>query len=478
MNVLKKLKDSFSQGLCFWDFWMIGILEICRRLEAGPKMKRETFDLDVVFANASRLSEKYKITYNPTNPVPSDDDLADRTFQAAVDFVVETGVYNPDTSSIIRFARDEVLDAVTNSRSRCIMGRGKDSYEWTPRLPDSDTKPWYHVGTGIVNTDERIVFNLVSSYARIKQANSVSVPALEKIDGCQVSCGAPSEILGTIRGIEIARDALRHAGRPGLAIGNCISTAGTALATIAASRPQFGLHPSDGWLIGALAEMKFNMESLNKAAYLSSWGANIGNESGPLVGGYGGGPAGAAILNVAYRLIGILVFNCDYHLTFPIHITKSCSTTREVLWCVAVSSQAISRNTRELVWSLGYVAAGPMTKQFFFETAAYLAAVIPSGLSAQTTHPARAVLNDHITPMEILGSVELNDACVGMNRTQGNELVRELLNKYENTIDNAPIGKKYQDCYDIDTGLPCQEYVDLYGQVKEELQAIGFNLRL
>jgi methylamine--corrinoid protein Co-methyltransferase len=104
--------------------------------------------------------------------------------------------------------------------------------------------------------------------------------------------------------------------------------------------------------------------------------------------------------------------------------------------------------------------------------------VIPSGLSAQTTHPARAVLNDHITPMEILGSVELNDACVGMSRTQGNELVRELLNKYENTIDNAPIGKKYQDCYDIDTGLPYQEYVDLYGQVKEELQAIGFNLRL
>jgi len=456
---------------------MIGITEICRRIENGPKMSAECFDLDVVFANATSLCEKYGILYDPKNPVPSDDDLADRTFQAAVDFAVDTGVYCPETRSIIKFTRDEVLEAVSNSHGRCIMGEDDDRYEWTPRLPDSSTKPWYHVGTGIVNTDERIAFNLVKSYAGIKQANSVSVPALEKIDGRMVVSGTPTEVLGSIRGIKIARDALSDAGRPGLAIGNCISTAGTALATIAASSPQFGLRPSDGWLVGAHAEMKFNMSALNKTAYLSSWGANIGNESGPLVGGYGGGPAGVAILNVAYRFLGILVLDCDYHLTFPIHITKSCSTTREVLWCVAVSSQAISRNTKELVWSLGYIAAGPMTKQFFYETAAYLAAAIPSGLSAQTTHPARAVLNDYVTPMEMLGSVEINEACVGMSRSQGNELAVELLDKYEDKIDNAPIGKSYQDCYDIESGLPCQEYINLYGEVKEELQAIGFDFR-
>jgi len=451
--------------------------DICRRIQNGPRMTAETFDLDVVFANARKLCEKYKIVYDPKNPVPSDDGLADRIFQAAVDFVAESGVYCPDTSSAMTFTRDEVLEAVANSRGRCVMGEGKDRYEWTPRLPDSNTQPWYHVGTGIINTDERVAFNLVKSYAQIKQANSVSVPALEKIDGCQVSSGTPSEILGAIRGIEIARDALCHAGRPGLAIGNCISTAGTAVATIAASSPQFGLRPSDGWLVGALAEMKFNMGALNKAAYLSSWGANIGNESGPLVGGYGGGPAGVAVLNVAYRLIGILVLDCDYHLTFPIHITKSCSTTRDVLWCVAVSSQAISRNTKELVWSLGYVAAGPMTKQFFYETAAYLAAAIPSGVSAQTTHPARALLNDYVTPMEMLASVETNRACVGMSRTQGNELAKELLRKYEDRIDDAPTGKRYQDCYDVNTGVPCQEYIDLCGEIKEELSGIGFPLK-
>lgn len=456
---------------------MLGLTEVCRRLQAGPTMSAETFDLDVLFATARELCQKYEIAYDRRNPVPSDDRLADRVYAAAVDFVAQAGVYCPDTSSVMRFTRDEVLQAVAKSPGRCVMGEGKDRYIWTSRKPDSNIAPWYHVGTGIINTDERIAFNLTRAYAGIRQANSVSVPALEKVNGNLVASGTPLEILGAIRSIQIARAALAAAGRPGLAIGNCIAAAGTALATIAASAPQFGLRPSDGWLVGVLAEMKFNMGALNKAAYLSSWGANIGSESGPLVGGYGGGPAEVAILNVAYRLAGLLVLGCDYHLTFPVHITRGCSTTRDVLWCVAVSSQAISRNTREPVWSLGYIAAGPMTKQFFYETAAYVAAAISSGLSAQTCHPAKAVLNDYITPMEMLGSVELTEACVGMKRSQANELVQELLKKYEDKIDGAPTGKKYQQCYDVETGQPGPQYVELYAQVKDELAAMGFKFR-
>jgi len=456
---------------------MLGMAEICHRATTGPSMRADTFDLDCVFANARALCEKYGLEYDPETPVPSDDDLADRCYHAAVDFVVETGVFCPDTSRVMQFSRDEVLAAVANARGRCIMGEGEDRYEWTPRKPDSDKAPWYHVGTGIMNSDERIAFNLVREYARIRQANSISVPAMETVEGHVLQAGTPTEILGAIRGIRIARDALQHAGRPGLAIGILISTAGTAMATVAASAPQFGLRPSDGWLVGAQAEMKFDMSTLNKATYLAAWGANIGNESGPLVGGYAGGPAGTAVLNVAYRIVGLLVLDCDYHLTFPVHITRSCSTLRDALWCTAVSSQAISRNTEELVWSLGYIAAGAMTKQFYYESAAYLATAISSGLSAQTTHPAKALRNDGVTPMEMRGSVEMNEACVGMTRAQANALVKELLTEYEHNIANAPAGQLYQECYDVRTGKPGQEYVTLYGEVMDELRSMGLNVR-
>ena len=88
---------------------MPDILEICRRAQAGPTMDQESFDLDAVFATARRLSEQYGIAYDPDTPVPSDDDLADRLYRAAVDFVVEVGVYCPDTKSVIRFTREELM---------------------------------------------------------------------------------------------------------------------------------------------------------------------------------------------------------------------------------------------------------------------------------------------------------------------------------------------------------------------------------
>jgi len=238
---------------------MVSLLGVCQRAQTGPILDQQSFDLDLVYRTASRLTEKYGIVYDPQHPVPADDDLADRLYQAAVDFFCEVGVYCPDTGRVIQFTREEVLEAVANLPGRCVMGEGKDRFVFEPRKPDSDTKPWFHVGTGIVNTDERIAFNLVNAYANIKQANSISVPALEKVEGQTIQCGTPVEIYGAIRGIKIARDALRHAGRPGLAIGNCISTAGTGFATVAASAPQFGLRPSDGWLVAALAEMKATM---------------------------------------------------------------------------------------------------------------------------------------------------------------------------------------------------------------------------
>jgi len=456
---------------------MARLLEVYGKCRAGISMDPQSFDLDVVYQTARKLCEKYKIVFDRENPVPADDDLADRVFQASIEFFCDVGVYCMDTQKIIKFQREEVLAALANSRGQCVMGEGKDCYVFTSRKPDSDIKPWFHVGTGIVNTDERIAFNVASAYAGIPQANSVSVPALETVEGERIISGTPTEIYGAIRGIKIARDALRHAGRPGLAIGNLISTAGTAVGTIAASAPQFGLRPSDGWLVAALAEMKINMDSMNQAAYLKNWGANLACEHGPLVGGYAGGPAGTAIAIVAYLILGLLVFDCNYHITFPIHIIKGCSTVREVLWPVAVSAQAISRNTREPIWYLGYATAGPMTKQFFYECAAYVATVMSSGASPQTVHPAKAILSDYVTPMEMAGSVELTEGCIGMKRTEANRIVKELLKKYEDKIDAALIGKKYQECFDIKSGKPCQEYVDLYGEVKEELRGMGINYR-
>jgi len=52
-------------------------------------------------------------------------------------------------------------------------------------------------------------------------------------------------------------------------------------------------------------------------------------------------------------------------------------------------------------------------------------------------------------------------------------LVIQLLEKYESQIATAPSGSTYQECYEVTTGKPGEDYVRLYNEMKEELAKMG-----
>jgi len=453
---------------------MLNFLDIYERALKGPIMTEKDFDMKLFMPILNKVVKAYGIQYDRENPIPSDDRAADNLFNAALEFMSQVGVYCQDTNRVIQFTRAEVLEAIKEAPGRCLAGEGKDAGVFGMRKPDDRKVPWLHVGSGIVATTEEMATNLIESYGCIAEANSISISALDSIRGIPVMAGSPAELYAAIRGVKIGREALRRAGRPGLPIMNLISTAAAAVTTIAASAPQFGLRPTDGWLVGAISEMKIDFGAMNKVAYLLNWGANIGAESSPILGGYCGGPAGTAVVSTAYVLMGLLVHRGSYQLTFPVHFKYGCSTPRDVLWAVSASCQAASRNIPMPVIWLGYIAGGPNTKIFFYESAAYLLCTVTSGApSAQTPHPAKAVKIDGITPMEAKFGVEMAKAASKFDRQKANELVIRLLEKYESQIEIAPTGSKYQECYDIITGKPSQEYLWLYNEVKEELTRMG-----
>jgi len=455
---------------------MIDLLEICRRAETGPLVGEEAFDLDWVFMNAHDLASRNGIEYDPKSPVPSDDDLADRVFRAGVEVYTRIGTYCKNTGRVIIFTRDEIEDTLREQRRSCVLGEGADERQMTPRKPDSRDRPWCHVGSSIVNTTEALAGSIVYGYGRIPRVDSVSVPAFDQIDGHPVCPGSPTEILGSIRAMQTARAALERAGRPGLAIANCIGTAATALGTIAASCPGFGLRASDGWLISCPAELKINNDLLNKICFLKQIGGRLCGTALPMVGGYAGGPAETAIVTVAYILMGRMVVDADYHLNGPIDLRMSCGSNRPTLWTTSVASQAISRNTDEPFLMLAYTVGGPMTKQCFMETAACIAAAIASGASTQSCHPARALFPDHMTPMEGLAAVEFATGCAanGLSRKDANGLVNELLKTYEHNLERQLPGKPYQECFDPESAAPQAEYLDFYGYVRDELRQLGY----
>ncbi|GAG45375.1 unnamed protein product, partial [marine sediment metagenome] len=223
-----------------------------------------------------------------------------------------------------------------------------------------------------------------------------------------------------------------------------------------------------------LAEMKVNFETLNRLAFILVTGGNVGSTALPILGGYAGGPAGTALVMTAYYLLGTLMFQGAYHLTGPVHFRYGCSTTRDSLWVFSVVGRATSRNTRYPAIGLGYAAAGPCTRMYFYEAAAVNLCCVPSGYGGvQTVHPAKAVIDDGVTPMEALFNVEVAYAVTGMRAEQASELVNQLLEKYEKEVEKAPTGKRYQECYDLRTGKPLEEYVRLYDDIKEELINLG-----
>lgn len=450
----------------------VSFLEVLKRSVTGPIVSEKEFDLKILFPKINEVVKEHKIKYDPETVVSSDDSLADEVFEAAVELYSSVGTYCKDTERIIKFDEEEIRKGIREAPSKAFFGEGREAKVLLPRKPEDTRPPWCHVGAGIAVTSEELFLKQVEGRAKIAQADSISIPALVYIDEIPIS-NPPLEFYGAIRSFALAHEAFRRAGRPGLPILNLVSTASSQIAGIAASAGEFGLKLTDGWLVPTFPELKTFNDSLTKNAFLLSLGANVGTEFGSLIGGLSGGPEGTAVVSVAKVIQGIMMQKCSYVLYFPIDIRYTCGTTRSALWVGSVASQSMSRNVHVPIIYLGYQAAGPATKMLLYETAASMLTAVSSGVSIETAHPCKAIHNNYITPMEMKFSVEVATANAGIKREAADDLVKILLKKYEKDIPNAPRGKSYQECYDIKTGKPGSEYLNIYSEVRKELEDLG-----
>jgi len=457
---------------------MVTFLDVVERALTGKPCSEREYDLKIFSTKLMEKVKEYDIRYDPQNLVPSDNSLADDVFKAALDFYCEVGTYCKDTERIIKFDENEARERLKTAPSKLTFGEGTDAGTLVPRKPEDKTLPWCFCGAGgVAVSSEQIFSKLVESYARIPIANSITTPALTRINGIRIRPESPLEILGAIRTVVLGREALRRAGRPGLPIMNAISTADSAIALIAGLHPEFGLRPTDSYMIATLAEMKTNFDLLNRACTLLSLALPIAALYGPIYGGYCGGPEGTAVATVAYHFMGALVYQAGWHLAFPIHVKYIASSIPELLWVASVYAQAISRNTHLLALYYNYTSAGPCTEMCLHEIAAQYTSAITSGVSMETGGIAGGKREDYLTPVEPKFTAEVAHAVAGLKREDANELVRKIVPTYVDKIANPPLGMKHQECCDFDTGKPSQKCWDVYSKVKKELTDLGLEFK-
>jgi methylamine---corrinoid protein Co-methyltransferase len=455
----------------FFDF-----MEVIRRADSGEPMKEGDYDKQMG-RKALELVKQYEIRFRPDTVVPEDDGLADRVYQAAVSFFLQLGVFCTDTQRVIRFSREELEWALSHAPREVEYGRENDRVVLYPRKVEDKRAPRCLFSAVGAPVTEETFLPIARSYAQEPLADTYSGPLITSYQGLPVTSGSPVEVEAAIWNTKMLREAAIQAGRPNMGLHNFQSTGERTDATIASAQEKFGAYPGDGLLVAAIAEMKVDFERLKKVAFLRQSPYVQGGLYGPLMGGYAGGPEGTAICLLAHHFLGLLVFSAQRHNAFPIHIHHVCNTTREMLWLISVVGQALSRNTDLISAANAFMAAGPCTEMIADELCAHSITATVSGWHLNPTAVAKNRHPFRCSGMECRIHAEVGHQATrsGLTRREANRIVLKLVESYEKMSADAPIGKTFSECYDVDKVQPTDEYESLFAKKKREWRNLGLD---
>ena len=452
------------------------LVEVLHRAESGPITEEADFERKLVSPAIKRVIEKYKIRFDKSTIVPSDNDLADRLFQAGLQLAVEVGMYCQSTSRRILWTRAELEDGLRYCQREVVMGLGTDAVVVRVRRPEDATVPIVSGGAYGVPIPEHLYVPLSLSYLKEPVIDVIDNASLETVYGHPVKAGSPWEVLAAHREAELALQAANIAGRPGLSVG-CVELSPTALGALAGA--SWGAYrPSDWHHVGTLSEFKTNYDMLCIVTHVARIGAGLEAYYNPIYGGYVGGAEGVAVAIVGGLILLNQVDMGHVYSTRPNHPFYNCDTTPEILWAMSIGVQALTRNTDLLIATLAGPAGGPGTKTMLYENAAHAIATTVSGQAViEASHSAAGGrTRKHASGLDSKISGEVAHAVRGMSREQANELVKRLLSLYEADLPTNPIGKPFDEVYDVEKVEPTPEWQGMYDEVRHELIQMGLPL--
>ena len=448
--------------------------EIVKRSQTGPYMKESEFEMALAKRTAGLVRE-HGLKFDPQVPIPSDDDMADRLYQAGVALFVEMGAYNQTTERRIQFSRDEVEELVALAPSAVVLGTGKDAVVMKRRELEGNTPAVVLSGPTGTPCSERYHPLILFSCAQEPLVDMLGAGSVSTYMGHPIVPGTPLEILGARRDAIVAREAVQKAGRPGMHISD-VAVPLTCQGKMAAIDPEYGLRPSDAFLVSQMVELKTDFDQLSRVAHLKSIGMHIVDLMTPLIGGLGGGAEGTAVVTIACHILGVVLYSASYHMMSHTHMRWVNNTDRMGLWMQSMVGQALTRNTPIPALNDIYTVSGPGAAELLWEVAAGAVVGTASGMNMQGAGCTGGFKTDHTTGLEARLIAEVSHACLGQSRSVANDLVLELLAHYEGTFDDPDRGLPFPEVYDEDTVEPKEGWLATYHQVRDALIDIGLDL--
>jgi methylamine--corrinoid protein Co-methyltransferase len=451
------------------------LLDVIDRMYSGPVVDEKEFDRERVTKGVARVVKEYDITFNQDQIIQQNDEMIDRVWAAAKDFVVSCGVYNISSNRVFMFTREEIEEALEQAPSKVTIGEGKDSRILQVRQVEDPRPP--QVSGGPIGTPitEDLWIPVMQSYYQEPIIDNVVAGIQATTYGRQVRSGTPLEILAAWLESEMTMEAAARAGRPGLSR-NVVQASYSDIGHLSAVGSG-GFRAVDMHVIPFISEMKTHDELLNKITHSIMQNGVITGYYNPILGGLGGGPEGLAVLLTAGFMALQMVYLPDTVESCPTHPHLSCSTVPQIIQAISVTAAAFARNSHVLTEFMTSPVGGPCTDTLLYECVAMATAVSASGASRVFgVRSAVGVVENHCTGLEARFNGEVAHAAAGISRAEADEIVKKAITLYEPRLREKPMGVPFTEAYGLDTLQPNERWQEVYDRVKNEVRDWGLPL--
>ena len=449
-------------------------LDLFERGNTGEKVSKEDWDMEYIIENVMDLVDEYDFDWDEGLIIPEDSKLFSDMFEAAKKLLLRTGIYNMSTERIMTLSEEEIDNGLKNMKTELVMGEGKDAYTLVARKAEDRRPPAVWAGNPGCPTPERLYYPIVESVAKEPVIDLLTCGSLVDVDGYPVKSADPTEIFAVRREMQYLHQALEKVGRPGMGL-LAAESAVTELGDLSAVSNQW-LRPCDSHLVALFNELIMDNGNLLRAANSIDYGMKNASLACTMVGGLGGDAPGSCMIMIASIMAANLFANADYQLCHPIHITDVATTARGCLWLQSVLCQTFAEKAPAIIVCDLWPSSGSLTKELLYEVAANAIVVTVSGGHLEGLGAANGRV-PHGTGLEVrlMGEVGKAVAAQGMTRSEANEIVLKLLEKYEHIfeMEDGNAGQPFDVSYNMDTIEPVPEWQAMYDEVKAELAEMG-----
>ncbi len=195
----------------------LNVFDAYDRFIKGKKVPESEWDYSIIPTNATAMKEKYNIKFGK-EIVPEDKDLKNRLFQAGMEMLATTGIYNADLGRVMYVTEAEIKEGIKKTPTSLVLGEYRDRALFEPRRGNAARKPIIQGGPTGSPVSEEVFVQVMQSYAQEAVVDTLVNGVMATIEGHPATTNTPWEIRAMMAELRAVQEARSRAGRPYMAI--------------------------------------------------------------------------------------------------------------------------------------------------------------------------------------------------------------------------------------------------------------------